>query len=62
MHSSMQFTHSEIAQFFEVNRTTVREWQKRGMPCTTPKRHGQSAAYDIALVAYWRNLYRPHER
>jgi hypothetical protein len=41
---------TEVAAWFEVNRTTVRQWQALGLPFV---RQGREAIFDSAVAIHW---------
>jgi len=45
---------TELAEFFGVNRVTIREWQIKGMPYRKAKGKGHSGEYVSPLCLNWR--------
>jgi len=43
-------TQDQICDIFKVNKLTIRQWRKEGMPFT---RNQKSMGYDFMKVVYW---------
>lgn len=51
-HPLFHASQQEVAQFMDVDRTTIRAWTKGGMPYKAGGR-GATGEYDAGIVFYW---------
>lgn len=52
------FSRQQIARIFGVNRGTVYNWEKNGLPVRPPERPGRPAKIDFEVALEW---YLVHE-
>lgn len=47
------FSKMQIARIFSVSRSTVYDWESRGLPVLQAGRHGRPAKLDFEAVLQW---------
>lgn len=47
------FSKLQIAKIFAVNRSTIYDWERHGLPVRQQGRHGRSAKLDFEEVLEW---------
>ncbi len=47
------FSKLQIAKIFAVNRSTIYDWERHGLPVRQQGRHGRSAKFDFEEVLEW---------
>jgi len=55
-------TQAQLADLVGVDRTTVRAWQKHGMPFTAPEEKGKPASYCGPLALNWWGGHRAADK
>jgi hypothetical protein len=58
----LNLTQAQLADIVGVDRTTIRAWQKHGMPHTPPTSKGKAASYCGPLALNWWGGHRAADK